>query len=341
MEKTGVAGNDQDTWKNEHEAMGKVMEAIGLLNLEGKRRVIGWAAGTIGLVAPPPATPNTNRPLQSAAGGNESTLTPEDYLVGKAPNSLVERFVVLGSYLTKYRQQADFKTEEIQALNDEADQPKFDAAVQAGKDAVKLQFVVGTMEGRRKLTSRGKALVEALPNRDAVKGVLERIPLAGVRKTAGRKADVEDQAETEAEEVEGNDETQASRPKARRPRVAPAASTMENLKPITTADPEIIGRWSDDIARLPKKYGVYGVLALARSLGVNTVSFAEFEALNVNVLRLGIPRGTWTSYLAIAPASEVHKGTGPDGKPAYQLLKKGEEIWNEQLRLANEETVTN
>lgn len=115
---------------------------------------------------------------------------PKAFLLEKRPKSDVERVACLAYYLTHYRETPEFKTKDVTNLNREAAQPRFGNAAMAVANASHgAQFLVATSGGQKQITTRGEALVEALPERDRVQNALEVNPIVGRkrRKVSGAR----------------------------------------------------------------------------------------------------------------------------------------------------------
>jgi hypothetical protein len=98
--------------------------------------------------------------------------TAKEFMLEKQPRTEVERLAALGYYLMHERGTPHFKTEDLVALNFEAAQLRFGNAIDAAKNAVKLGYFIPAGQGRRQLSAVGEQVVEALPDRDAVKAAL-------------------------------------------------------------------------------------------------------------------------------------------------------------------------
>lgn len=116
-------------------------------------------------------------------------VSPEAFLEQKRPQNDVQRIVCLGYYLTFQRNQAEFKTKDLSALNNEANQPKIGNATQAAKNAYKTHLLVQAGQGQRKLSSYGRKYVEALPDQGAARALKADMPQRrrGRKAPAGRK----------------------------------------------------------------------------------------------------------------------------------------------------------
>jgi len=178
----------------EVEAMQKSLVALGGLEQDEQRRVLAWLANKLNLGnAASPFAGTGVKPTVAASmairdsGGN---LTPKAFFVEKRPVTDVERVTCLAYYLTHSRGTAQFKTKELSELNKEAAQPKFSNTAVAVRNATNQnQFLSQAGGGKKQITARGEAMVEALPDQEKVKAALDAIPLRGYRKSkkSGRK----------------------------------------------------------------------------------------------------------------------------------------------------------
>lgn len=95
------------------------------------------------------------------------------FMAAKRPMSDVERITCLAYYLSRYRGATQYKTRELTDLNTEASQPRFSNPTVAARNAVVQQYLSLAGGGRKQITTRGEAVVEALPDREKVKKALE------------------------------------------------------------------------------------------------------------------------------------------------------------------------
>lgn len=123
-------------------------------------------------------------PNEGSAGGSP---TAKSFLASKRPNSDVERIAVLAFYLDRHKQTRAFKTSDLTKLNTEAAGSKFSNAAYAVNNAAKQGFLTAAGGGKKQITPRGESLVEALPNREAVKAARETAPLKKRRKKAMKR----------------------------------------------------------------------------------------------------------------------------------------------------------
>ncbi len=140
----------------------------GTLGMSPPRQGLGAGAGALPVPVPGGVL---------ATGGN--VPQPEDFMDEKQPRSGVERMACLAYYLTRYRNKAKFKTKDLEDLNSEAHQGRIANARIIADNATKgtAQYLSSAGGGFKQITTRGKALVEALPDRAKVKDALAKRPL--------------------------------------------------------------------------------------------------------------------------------------------------------------------
>lgn len=185
-------------FKRELAAMEKVVTAVAGLEKDQQTSVLRWAADRLQLGSILPAigthpagslgaTPPGGTGSMGAMpqGPPSSKPTAKEWMIQKKPNSDVERVTCLGVYLTRFGGEEIFNTKQLTAINRDAKQPPVGNPSQAVDNATKLQYLAIAGSGKKQVTPRGEALVDALPDREAVKRVLQEHP---IKKRRGRKA---------------------------------------------------------------------------------------------------------------------------------------------------------
>jgi hypothetical protein len=181
------------TGDKEIDAMQKALEALGGLSTDEQARVISWLSMKLGLGGAPVVPPKVGAQAPQGARqptGADEIPTAKAFFVAKRPQSDVERIACLAYYLTHYMNTVEFKTKQLSELNKkEAAQPNFSNAGRSVDHATaQNQFLTKSGAGKKRLTSRGEALVDALPGRAKVKEALELYPFQGSRRSAGTRA---------------------------------------------------------------------------------------------------------------------------------------------------------
>ncbi|HVV79311.1 MAG TPA: hypothetical protein VHD59_06820 [Pseudolabrys sp.] len=118
----------------------------------------------------------------------DPNVSAKAFMAAKRPNTDMERIACLAYFLLHNRQVQAFKTRELTDLNIEAAQPKLSNPSFAARNAVSKQYLSLAGGGRKQITPIGEALVEALPDREAVKKALESQPPRRRRRSRTRKA---------------------------------------------------------------------------------------------------------------------------------------------------------
>jgi hypothetical protein len=169
---------------DEFEALQSIIASLRPLDQETRQRILESASTFLGLteVVPrhrtsssasvPISTPSSVSGQSRAPFSEDTSMSPKEFLLEKAPKTDVERVACLAYYLTHYKSTPHFKTLEISALNTEAAQPKFSNTAYSTNNAVKLGYIVPSTKGHRQLSALGERFVQALPDRDAAKEVL-------------------------------------------------------------------------------------------------------------------------------------------------------------------------
>jgi hypothetical protein len=103
----------------------------------------------------------------------DGETTPKAFMAKKKPSSEIERITCLAFYLTKYRNVSAFKTKDLTKLNTEAAQPTFSNPTVFARNAEAAGYLAKAGGGSKQISDLGESLVNALPNRDSVKNVLE------------------------------------------------------------------------------------------------------------------------------------------------------------------------
>ena len=123
-------------------------------------------------------------PSSPSTFSEKKDISPKEFLLLKQPRNDVERVACLAYYLTHYRNTPEFKTLDISKLNTEAAQPKFSNASVPVDNARQKAFLVSTTRGNKQLGALGERFVQALPDREAAKNVMQNLR---VRRLDGRK----------------------------------------------------------------------------------------------------------------------------------------------------------
>jgi len=165
---------------DEFEALQTVIAALRGRDRESRRRILDSAATFLDVdisaktaVTFSEATHSSPSAASSRSPFSEDTsMSPKDFVMEKAPKTDVERIACLAYYLTHYRSTPHFKTIDLSLLNTEAAQPKFANTAYTSNNAVKMGYLAPGLKGQRQLSGMGERFVRALPDRTAAKDVL-------------------------------------------------------------------------------------------------------------------------------------------------------------------------
>lgn len=149
---------------------------------------MGAPAGTPALNAPPSPPSPPGSPASAVGKGAFQSMTPKEFMVAKAPTTDVERVACLAYYQTNIRNGQTFKTEDLTALNREAAQSPISNPTRAVANATSQNaYLAPAGEGSKQITAKGEAVVEALPDRNAVAAAIDAHPARRRRKKSKKK----------------------------------------------------------------------------------------------------------------------------------------------------------
>lgn len=171
----------------EPDAIKEVLRALAPLKAAQQIRVINFVLATLQPAAP----------AVKAAGGvripihnTQIDVDAKTFLAQKKPTNDSERIACLAYYLVHARAQAKFVNLDITTLNTDAAQRGFGNPAASIKNAIDQSgYLAAGGDGSRQITARGEAVVEALPDREAVRRAQEEHP--GPRRRKGVKTDKE------------------------------------------------------------------------------------------------------------------------------------------------------
>jgi hypothetical protein len=154
--------------------------AITFLRLDAAFGVQKHLAATVSHAAHSPT--GVSMPPSSSSFSTRTEMSPKQFLLEKRPTNDIERVACLAYYLTHFRNTPEFKTLDISKLNTEAAQPKFSNPSVPVDSATRRGYIVTTSGWSKQLGALGEQFVQALPDREAAKLVMERVRLRRPRK---------------------------------------------------------------------------------------------------------------------------------------------------------------
>lgn len=182
-------------------AMEPAHAALSTLDAVSRTRAIRWLAEALDVEIQGSARQTQSAvmldgatPVQNTFQEARDTATPRDFMSQKKPQSQVERVACLAYYLARHRGAPHFKAADIAELNTEAAGHRFGNISRDVDNADRQNgYIVSAGNGAKQLTVRGEAVVEALPDREAVKAALSEHPHKRKRPStnAGKKGKAE------------------------------------------------------------------------------------------------------------------------------------------------------
>lgn len=169
----------------ELQAMKSSFEVLSPLESDAQVRVVRWLLDALGVntqgLQPLTTSVVVANPAEThphpGPGPAEAAPTPRAFMTQKKPNSLVERIACLAYYLSFHRNMPHFKTGDLVALNTEAAAPRFGNPSRDADNADRQNgYLVTAGKGIKQITPRGEAMVDALPDREAVSTALRANP---------------------------------------------------------------------------------------------------------------------------------------------------------------------
>jgi hypothetical protein len=162
---------------SEIDALKKIDELLTMLSDEQRQRIFQFVVSKYNIDSPS-STPVV-KDLRSSSQERNPSLTNKEmnikqFLALKRPVGFYEQIVCLAYFLEKYDGMESFNTKDISKANTEARTPKIpNPSLYVSHTQATYGFLSPVGSGKKALSARGEALVEALPDREAVKSVLE------------------------------------------------------------------------------------------------------------------------------------------------------------------------
>lgn len=168
----------------ETEVLTKVISEIQRLDVNARKKIMQTVATffeisfenepRLAVLSGTSSGPRLGAP-RSTSFSEDRTMSPKDFILYKSPQTDVEQVACLAYYLTHFRDQKQFKAVDLSSLNTEAAQAKFSDATRSVANATfQSHFLVQTGKGYKQLSAIGELYVQALPDRDAARAVLQK-----------------------------------------------------------------------------------------------------------------------------------------------------------------------
>lgn len=158
IEQLDGMGTDRQRW-----VLASIASALGIKGAElapaRKQRVDDESEGSEDADSD---EPNGDDGERSALG------KAKDFLRKKKPSSTVERIACLAYYLTHAKSAPEFMTKDLTKLNGEAHGERLSNPSMAADNASKAGVLAPAGKGKKRLTTHGEDIVDALPDRERV-----------------------------------------------------------------------------------------------------------------------------------------------------------------------------
>lgn len=169
----------------ELKAMEATLSALHPLDPEERQRVFDWLAAKLGLEAPAPAGEAEGDGGEGVEGGNLGTI--KQFLKQKKPYDDVARATTLAYYLTHGKGLATYKTADLTRARVDAALATFNMSRAVSNAQRSGYLTTAGKRGMYQITSTGEALVEAMPDAEAIKRVKAQWTRRRRRKSGGAK----------------------------------------------------------------------------------------------------------------------------------------------------------
>lgn len=163
----------------------RIISELSPLSQDARQRLVNTACtffGLSGLAATAEVTVQRSPARLTASDRSASFQFSEveapsvkQFIHEKGPVTDVERVGCLAYYLSHYRATPHFKTKDITALNTESAHRPFSNTAVAVENATKAGYLVPSIKGSKQISAAGERFVEALPDREAAKEMMERV----------------------------------------------------------------------------------------------------------------------------------------------------------------------
>jgi len=174
----------------------RIITELSSLSEDARQRLINTVCTFLGLSTPAVPVSGTANPSRQHIADRTSSFqfseddppTVKQFIQDKGPQTDVERVACLAFSLARYRSTPHVKTRDITMLNTESAHRPFSNTAVAVDNATKLGYLVPSLKGSKQISAYGERFVEALPDRDAAKGIMDRARTGRCGKIAKRTA---------------------------------------------------------------------------------------------------------------------------------------------------------
>jgi hypothetical protein len=168
MPKTKPVANEDVT------ALTTVIEALATLPKEQQQWVMQTAASRFALAVSPaalplPIVPSPVAPTSPTAENLGQTV--KAFIKAKSPKNDMQRVACLAYYLTHHKGISTFKSKDIDEQHEAAGGVNFKLAQAVANATNVSKYFAASGQGKKRLTTLGEDVVEALPDSEKVKGL--------------------------------------------------------------------------------------------------------------------------------------------------------------------------
>lgn len=163
-------------------SLNRIIAEMLTLPTEDRRKLIDTVTSFFGITFPRKGSHDQVTPLMQSSlsrptpfqFSEEEAPSAKAFLLSKSPETDVERVACIAYFLTHFRGTPHFKTRDITTINIESAHRRFSNPTLAVDNATKMGYLVPSVKGSKQLSAFGEQIVEALPDREAVKELRDR-----------------------------------------------------------------------------------------------------------------------------------------------------------------------
>jgi hypothetical protein len=160
----------------ELEILKELDEKFTTLDQDAQQRAIDWIIAKYKLTDKKEG--GSKQQNDSSNPTNKTGVSLKEFLFLKKPIGHYERIACIAFYLEKNKGLEGCKTIDITNANSEARQPKIpNPALYVNHTANTYGYLISIGKGKKGISARGEALVEALPDREKVEAALKDHPI--------------------------------------------------------------------------------------------------------------------------------------------------------------------
>lgn len=175
-------------------AIANILKEMEKIDESGRAAALKFIITRLGIQSDSLATEQTQHHLSedidtnSPPRKNISTQSIGDFIQNKKPANNYQLIACIGYYLEKVMNIKEFGTAEIREANSEARLPVISNITRDLKNThYQYQFVIPAGKGKKKLSSYGIEVAEALPDQEKVKTIIKKGRAKINKKNAGKK----------------------------------------------------------------------------------------------------------------------------------------------------------